>query len=545
MNREPVDICLIEDDAAQRAALRRQLMPLGYRIVDAESGHAALELIYQHRPPVVICDLMMPELSGINVCERIRSDPLLDGTYIIVVTAVSSRKLKHQALHAGADDFLAKPVDKDELIARIRNGIRLSRMQERLRRAAVTDSMTDLWNHTEFRTLLDREFARTRRYGTTASVLMLDLDHFKAVNDTYGHEVGNDVIKRTARHLLEMVRDTDIVARYGGEELAVICPHTSLEDAEQLAERIRRSLPERTRLAQCPQLNVTASIGVASTSDFGVNSVSDLIDAADKALYAAKRGGRNRVRRSDDISEESVVADRVRIDEVERLRKQVVTLSMQAKDLCLQSVWALVQALDARDHFTVTHSRNVTVYVQRLSRASFWPAPLRAAVAQAAMLHDLGKIGVPDGILQKAEKLTESEAAILRQVPLMTCKILEPLRVFDTEVSIIRHLRERFDGSGHPDGLVGESIPIGSRLLAIAEAYDALTCDRAYRPRRSIDEALDVLTAAAGQQFDPQFVDLLRAAIAADRGSWQRQIDEAHLSTHEAHEDTNVLNLEP
>jgi diguanylate cyclase (GGDEF)-like protein len=524
-----VDICIIEDDGAQRALIRRQLEPHGYSIVEAGDGPEGLRAIYKHRPRVLICDLMLPTLSGLQICRHVRADPTLDGTFILVVTAHGDgAQKKKKTLLAGADDFLHKPYDPDELLARIRNGLRFHRLQERLRTAALTDGLTDLWNHMHFRDLLEREFQRTRRYGGEVSLLMIDLDNFKAINDTYGHEVGNSVLRLTARHLERISRDSDIVARYGGEEFSIICPSTPVDEAAQLAERIRCSLPVSVRLKDYPELCVHASIGVVSSTDGHVASVAELINQSDRALYHSKRTGRNRVTVAQEIRSDTPV-DEVRVTEVERLRKEVLTLSMRAKDYCLQSVWALIQALEARDGYSAWHSRNVTLYTKWLAEAADWPKPLRVATTNAAMLHDLGKIGLPDELLLTPRTLVPAEAALIRQVPQMTCKILAPLRVFDTEMLIIRHLRERWDGGGYPDGLHGNSVPIGSRLLAITEAFDSITCNRAFRPGKSIDEALAVIEAEVGAQFDPEFVAMLRASVESDRGRWQAQIDRARV----------------
>ncbi len=531
MRVTPVDVCIIEDDPAQRALLFRHMIDAHFSVVEAPDAEAGLVLIRHHRPHVVICDLLLPGMSGTDLCQRVRSNDALAGTYFILLTACRERGAKHEALNVGADDYLLKPYDNDELIARLRNGLRVSKMQESLRHAARTDGLTGLWNHAQFREMLDREFARTRRYGGTASLLMLDLDHFKAVNDTYGHEAGNRVLAATARHLLQMVRDTDVVARYGGEEFAVICPETSLDDATQLAERIRETIPEAVRLEDHPQMSTTASIGVATTADPRINSVTDLVNQADQALYLGKHSGRNRVVRCDAITDELPLLD-VQHGELDRLQKQVVSLSMQAKELCLQSVWALVQALEARDRFTAWHSRNTTFYVTCLAEAAELAEPLRAAIGNAAMLHDLGKIGVPDHILQSVAPLTEEQTAVLRQVPLMTCKILEPLRVFETETLIIRHLRERFDGTGYPFALSGRTIPIGSRLLAVAETFDALTSERPHRPGRDLDDAVREIEAETNRQFDPDFTALLARVARQQRDRWAERIQRAHEELH-------------
>lgn len=519
-----VDVCVIDDDPAQRALLRSRLLREGFSVVQADNGADGLRQIIRHRPHIVICDVLMPGLNGLAVCKEIRSDPSLDGTYIIMVTSLDCRDFKHRALLTGADDYLPKPFDLLELSARIRNGLRVSRLQERLRNAALTDGLTGLWNHTQFRNQLDIEFSRTRRYGGIVSLLMIDLDHFKAVNDTYGHEVGNDVLKCTASHLSRMVREIDIVARYGGEEFVIILPETDGKDAMRLAQRTCDMLMRNVRLSDFPHLTISASIGVATSTNPRVTSVNDLVNLVDNALYAAKRRGRNQVVGCDDLDAGFPEAD-VQVADVDKLRKQVVSLSMQAKDLCLQSIWALVQALEARDPFTARHSLNVRFYVERLAAMAGWSDALCAMTANAAMLHDLGKIGVPDRILLKTGTFTEDEAAVVRRVPLLTCKIIEPLRVFETETVIIRHIRERYDGAGFPDGLSGANVPIGSRLLAIAEAFDALTTDRAHRPHRPIDQALAKIRADAGRQFDPTMVELLERTVREQEEDWRAQIE--------------------
>lgn len=524
-----VDVCVVDDDAAQRRLLAARLRKLEYSVAEAENGADALQQVYAHRPRVLVCDLVLPDMDGLAVCRRVRADETLDGTYVIVVTAHNSPGRKMSLLNAGADDFLEKPYDMNELRARIRNGLRLSRLQERLARAAVTDGLTGLSNHSLFRSRLDQEFSRTRRYGGSLALLMIDVDHFKAINDTYGHEIGNRVLQMTARHLERVVRDTDVVARYGGEEFVVVCPETTIEEAFTMADRLCRTLPENVRIKSCPNLNVTVSIGVSGTEDPRINCVGELIGQADQALYYSKHAGRNRVTRCD-REPDSVLETDPHHDEIERLRKEVVSLGMQTKELCLQSVWALIQALEARDGYSAWHSRNVTLYTKWLTDAAGWARPLRVATANAAMLHDLGKIGVPDELLLKPRPTDEREAAILKQVPLITCMILEPLRVFETEVQIIRHIREFWDGSGTPDGLAGSSIPIGSRLLAITETFDSLTCNRASRPGRPIDDALETLDRYCGTQFDPELLKLLEQCIAQDRDRWQQQVERARVS---------------
>jgi diguanylate cyclase (GGDEF)-like protein len=524
------ELCIIDADPTERAVLSNRFIGQGFRVLEADSAATGLATLREQRPAVVICDVAMPDASGIDVCEQVRADASLAGIFFIMLTADASPARKHAALQAGADDYLVKPCDEVELEAKVRNGLRLAGLQADLRHAAMTDGLTGLWNHNHFREQLGREYGRARRYGDDVAVLIVDLDHFKAVNDTYGHETGNAVLAQTATLLTQTVRDSDIVARYGGEEFVVVCPQTRLPDAAQLAERIRAVLPLRLRVADHPELRVRASVGVAAASDASVHSPCDLVNLADRALYLAKTQGRNAVRTALDVDRDDAVVDLVH-GEVDRLRKEVVTLNMQAKELYLQSVWSLVQALEARDPFTAAHSRNVAYFAERVALAANWARPVRDALVNAARLHDLGMIGIPDRILQKPGALSETERATLRRVPLLTCKIIEPLRVFATEVVMIRHLREAFDGTGYPDGLSGTAIPVGSRLLRIAEAFEALTADRVHRPAWSFEDALDLLAADAGGTFDPDLVEQFVAVARREQIAWERQITARALPT--------------
>lgn len=521
-----IDICVIAGHAEERAALAQTLRGWQYSVVEAEDGATGLHCIYQHRPRVLICDDALAQVDGLQLCRHMRADPTLDGTYTIITSRENDVARKYQALSAGADEFLLCPLDWVELKSRVRNGMRFHRIQERLHQAAITDGLTGLWNYNQFRQLLEYEFTRSRRYGGVCSLLMLDLDHFKAINDTYGHEVGNTVLKRMAAHLQASVRDCDIVARYGGEEFAVICPQTAIIDAGRLAERMRVSIHKTVQVPQHPQIEVFASIGVSSTEDPRATTVSELIDRADQALYHSKRTGRNRVTCADAEMTPAVERE-VPHGEVDRLRKEVVSLNMRSKDICLQSVWALIQALEARDGYSAWHSRNVKLYTRWMVEAAMWPAPLAEATMTAAMLHDLGKIGISDALLLKTPPLSDEDAAVLRQVPLLTCRILEPLRVFQTEISMIRHIRERWDGTGTPDGLAGEDIPIGSRMICVAEAFDSLTTNRAYRPGRSVYDAIDIIRECAGRQFDPGIVGLLERIVSEDIGRWEEHVAKA------------------
>lgn len=516
-----LDICVIEDDESQLKLLLHQLAADNLRALGAGNGADGLQIVARQRPRIVLADIGLPDIDGIEICRRLRAEPALDGLYFIAISARTDSECKQALLEAGADDFLIKPFDWTDLRARIRSGMRLCRMYDRLQRAAQIDGLTELWNHTYFRAQLDSECARVRRYGGDVAMILGDIDHFKSINDTYGHEVGNDVLQQCGRTLRTWVRETDVVARYGGEEFAIICPNTSLDDATYLADRLRRAIEEEVRLAKRPELVVRMSLGVADMQCGNVHTSADLINICDQAMYESKRNGRNRVTRCDADHGNRTLVMPPGNREVDRLRRDVATLSLHSKETCIQSMLVLVQALELRDPYSAEHSRDVARFVRRLAEALNWPEYLREVVYNAGLLHDLGTMAISDAILHKTDRLSEAEWTRLREAPQITAQILEPLRLFEAEIAEIQALRENFDGSGAPHNLVGEEIPVGSRLLAVAEGFSALTCDRAYRRKHSIEDALELIRQDANRKFDPRFVELLVKCVEADPQFWR------------------------
>lgn len=513
------DVCVIEDDPSDRNLMQAFLARAEYDCVVAPDGECGWQLVHEHRPKVVVCDWVLPRQSGLEVCQRLRSTPELASTFFIMVTARENSQDRNTALESGVDDYLIKPLDRAVLLARVRVGIRMWEANERLRQAAITDGLTGLYNHDYLTTVIEREMNRSRRYGHRLSMIMLDLDFFKAINDTYGHMVGNDTLVDVARILRQSVREFDTVGRFGGEEFAIVTPEASQDDAVAISERIRRSVADTLNVPGLRGHQVTVSLGVASADDACVRSSADLLDLADRALYAAKHLGRDRVATPPDAGDcEPAVA--VEQDEIEALRRHVAVLRTQAKQVYMQSVASLVQALEEKDPFTARHSHNVAYYGELLAQAAGLSESLIATVRNAGLLHDVGKVGIPDRILVKPTTLSEIETSVMRLVPGISVRILDHLRILDSEMHIIRHQREYFDGTGFPDGLCGAQIPIGSRIILVANAFDAMSTDRVYRACRSIDGALDELKRLAGSQFDPDVV----AAFAEVLTTHQRDI---------------------
>lgn len=311
-------IVIAEDDSACRLVLRRALEGLNFEVTACSDGVEAWDYLLLNEAHVVITDWMMPGLDGLDLCRRVRArGATAPYIYLILLTARNAREDRLKSLQAGADEFLTKPLDRAELFARLNVARRIVTMEEQLRsrsaelermhgelerrnamlsEIASRDGLTSLRNHRFFRESLEAQFSMSKWRGAPLSVVMIDVDQFKAFNDGFGHPAGDEVLREVARLLRSVVREHDVVARYGGEEFAVLLPSTNIDDARTLAERLRVSIEHHT----WDHRPITISLGVSTSSSEIARSAS-LMDLADRALYQSKAEGRNRVRHASDL----------------------------------------------------------------------------------------------------------------------------------------------------------------------------------------------------------------------------------------------------
>ena len=296
------EILVAEDDAVYRHLLERLLKRASFSVRTVADGVAALRLAQaEDAPRLLIFDWMMPGMSGPEVCRCLRQQHRPHPyQYIILLTAKDAKTDTVAGLEAGADDYLTKPVDYQELLARLRAGTRILELEDRLVRAqeemeyqATHDSLTGLWSRPAWKRLLAAEFERAYRNATSVAVLMIDLDHFKSINDTYGHTAGDAALNNVGSVLQSLVRAYDHVGRYGGEEFILLAQELSLDSVLDYAERIRATLAQTTITHEGSQICLTASIGVAFAKILQERSPDSLVRRADRALYRAKAQGRN------------------------------------------------------------------------------------------------------------------------------------------------------------------------------------------------------------------------------------------------------------
>ena len=352
-------------------------------------------------------------------------------------------------------------------------------------RLALTDPLTGLGNHRHFHDRLAQDLAATDERGLPLSLCLVDLDRFKEVNDRHGHPAGDRVLAQVAGRL----RQDGEAFRIGGDEFAILLPGRSGDEALVIAEGI---LGRIASLRIPPDIEIGASAGVATYPQLGVGT-KDLLSAADRALYLAKEDGRGRVG-----------AFRPDLDELAELDRLASGPNRNAR---LRAAASLAHAVDERDAYTGGHSHMVSELAARVAELMGLGGHEVELVRLAGSLHDLGKLAVPEEILRKPGPLNDAERLVLERHPHIGFRMLESLGIEPVATWVLHH-HERWDGSGYPHRLGGEEIPLGSRIILVVDAYDAMTSDRVYSARISHEQAVDELERCAGTQFDPEIVSV-------------------------------------
>jgi diguanylate cyclase (GGDEF)-like protein/PAS domain S-box-containing protein len=381
-----------------------------------------------------------------------------------------------------------------------------AQMFNEIEQAVTTDALTGLPNHHHLMERLDEEIARAGRSGHPLAVLMIDIDDFRQVNDANERVIGDMMLKVVARLLEESLRTTDVLGRYGGDEFLAILPETdaaaSLAVADRLVKRVRSEQFELP--VACSESTSSAELGLwtagaagepiacspirlsVGQAGFPYDSATrlELVSLAEAAMYSSKQAGGDTVTSA-------------RTTDSALLTAQNPTFSV---------LEGLITAVDAKDHYTRLHSEQVTRWALGLAEEIGLPPETKRMLRIAGLLHDVGKIGIPDHILYKPEPLDDDERRAVQQHPLLSEMIIREVPQLVDVLDAVRHHHERFDGTGYPRGLLGNEIPLLARVLAIADAYSAMTVDRPYRQALSDQEALAELEAGAGSQFDPELL---------------------------------------
>jgi diguanylate cyclase (GGDEF)-like protein/PAS domain S-box-containing protein len=366
----------------------------------------------------------------------------------------------------------------------------------RLQELAWKDALTGAWNRRSLFEQLESAWSTYQSNGTSLNCAMLDVDHFKKLNDNHGHAVGDQVLKDVSRVITEAVGNAGVVGRYGGEEFCIIMPGMKIEESIAITERVRVAI----MVQLLDPYKVTASFGVSSAS-FGACTFQEMLEQADQALYGAKHGGRNAVKCwSKALCEELEAASNARAEKL-RIRSDV------DQPISYHAVTSLHAALAYRDADTAMHSQRVAEMSVALARGLV-PISELYILEISGLLHDIGKIGVPDSVLLHPGRLNEDQWKIMDAHARMGVEIIEASFTSKSLSEIIRYHHYRYDGSKTPEGgPVGDAIPLGARIVCIVDAFDAMVSDRVYRKGRPVEEAFAELRRCAGTQFDPVLVE--------------------------------------
>ena len=502
VDRKRNDLVIAAQDGYGVAALgRRSRLGRGFAGIAAESGVPVLANRVQEDPRYIAYDSRV--LSAMSIPLKFGEDTM----GVLSFESFSANSFSEQ-------DAVTLGMLADQLAIALRN----SRAYQAAQEQAITDGLTGLKTHRYFREALVAEWRRAPRSGRPFSVIMMDLDRFKLVNDQHGHVEGDKVLNAVA-HLVEArSRQSSVAARYGGDEFAILMPDATLEQAELLAHRLRSSLTSDSYLSKHA---VTASIGIATFPVHGATP-EEVLRIADAGMYLAKHGRGDQVRVAS-VSEPSAHVEAYLGVALQRMistgpeafehyfqRIQQATESASEEGLSLlDTVTALAFVIDAKDHYTQGHSQSVGRLAAAIARQIGLSEVEVEEIRLAGILHDIGKIGIPELLLNKPARLTVEEYETVKSHAALGWKILTPLRVKAIEhiCPMVRHHHERIDGRGYPDGLKGEEIPLGARILSVADAYDTIVSERAYQAARPIDEAKEELRRGCGGHFDAALVD--------------------------------------
>jgi len=395
----------------------------------------------------------------------------------------------------------------------------LIKTNEKLKSVSLIDSHTGLYNYRYLQDVIEAEFHQARRYAQNLALIMLDVDYFKSINDVYGVVFGDLVLKQLARQLKRMVRRYDILVRYSGEEFIIISPRLDRTAAFNMAQRLLDSLNFINFGNKKHSVKLKLSFSVVSFPDDRANSGMDLVNLANKVLNKVKESGGNRAYSVLDIKSSSKKGSEKtsKAAGVKSLKNTINKLNKQSKQGLTESIFAFAKTLELKDHYTGEHVENTVHFATEIAKELNLAKEDVELIKQAAMLHDLGKIGISENILLKKGKLTKKEFEEIKKHPQIGADIIRPIQFLHALIPFIFYHHERWDGKGYPSGIRGEDIPLGARVIAIADVYQALISDRPYHKAFLKPMAIDMIKKASGTQFDPRIVDTFLKVITREK----------------------------
>jgi diguanylate cyclase (GGDEF)-like protein/putative nucleotidyltransferase with HDIG domain len=519
-----------------------------YSLMDKDKDLQLLELFKVHFNPQD--DVFVSDVLREKKCDPFRKEVLANyhiySLFYLPITyegkvhgVLGGHKCESEQIWSTDNqNFLRQVADQ------LSTSVTTARLYRRVERQATTDGLTSLFNHRTGQEKLAEQLRLAERYGRNLCTIMLDVDHFKSINDTYGHPVGDTVLKSVAHIIKRDCRDVDIPVRYGGEEFLIVLPEVNIEGARVVAERLRKTLNREVITHEDIQLNVSASLGVACYPDDGDNQ-HQLLELADKALYMSKRMGRNQVHIASELKFKDLREAKPAppVEAAANPEDQAATAApenAQSSQLpvppgpkaaakpasqpgehesvlvpeVVETVKKMAGALYSKSEYNKVHHLETARFAEMVAKVLGLSAKQVEQIRVASLLHDVGLLRVPEDIINKKGQVTADELKMLMQHPTLGADMLRSVPALKEICDILEHHHECWDGTGYPRGLKGDEIPLAARIVSIVEAYHAMISDRPYRPAMSPEKAKRVLKSAAHTQFDPFLVDIFLAVLA-------------------------------
>ncbi len=493
----------IADQKSQKYILAGKSSPLESNAFYLDYNHPLAEWFRSHSECLLMSDfrrtvqyksIWQQEKKLLESMEVECLAPLRDGDNLVGITMLSKKQGGKR--YNFNDLSLLDSINSISFIA-----VTNSRLYSRAFTEARTDEMTGLYNRKYFYEMLEEEFEKCR--GQSLALCMLSVDDLKLYNQLYGYKEGDAAVRAISEIMTGCVGENGLVARYSGKVFAIILPRYDLRSAKLLADNIRNQVANLHRTHKDFAIRSLSLSGGVAAIPYSANSVQALIEHADLAMFHVKRNGKNAV--------VAYTNGDYQLEKTKATFAEQKTVYSEYEN----TIYALMAAIDAKDHYTFNHSMNVLYYATKIAEGLNMNAEYIEIIRQAALLHDIGKIGVPEHILNKSGGLTDEEFEIMKGHVEQSIAMIKFLPSLDYVIpSVIGH-HERYNGSGYPRGLKGEDIPIGARILCIADSFDAMMSTRSYKQAYPLKRALTIIEEEAGRQFDPQmatlFVDMVRS----------------------------------
>ncbi len=513
-------ILIVDDDIQGGEILQDILSNENYKITIVENLALAKKNLKKRFYNIILADLKLPDGSGLDLLEMTKR--ISEDIIVLILTGYASLETSISAINKGAFAYIQKPLNIDQLKLIIKRAVKMQELSldnkdllEKLKLLSVKDSLTGLYNYRYLRERLSSEFKRAKRFSLSLSLIMLDIDYFKSINDIYGHQYGNNILKELAQFFKNFARENDIIVRYGGEEFIFILTDTNKKGALKVGKRLKRNMEKHVFDKNDRKIKIKATMGIVSFPEDKITEKDSLLDLVDQVLRYAKEVEKGNIYTLDMMNKKEVeeITNNGGKKNISKLKEKFLKMEERVNHSMLQSIYAFAKIIGAKDKYTDEQMENMVLISEQIGKNLNLPEKEMTNLKHAARLHILGKMGISEQLLNKKGKLCEDEYEQIKTTPQTGAEIIKSVYFLKEVVPIILSYREKFDGSGYPHQLKGTEIPLESRIISVVNVYQALISNRPYRKALSEKKALKIIEEASNSRFDPKIVKIFLKII--------------------------------